>query len=153
MTGDSAYVMAVLASALWFAAAFRYFSFQHKAAAKVLVPESARQSPLFLTVAALSRFLGGMNAALSLLSAILLTIWIFDADWFTSPFERFVLLAALGAAHFSQFVFNIPVLSAGERQGEALWNVRSGPMWFIFRMDAAQAAICLVAAIVQIAIS
>lgn len=153
MLGESTYVIATLSSALWFAAAFRYFSFQHVTAAKVLVPKSARQSPLFDTVAALARFLGGMNAALSLLSAILLVIWVADADLFTSPTERLVILTALGAAHFSQFAFNVPVISAGERQGEALWNVLSGPMRFIFYMDAAQAAVCFIAAIAQITVS
>lgn len=151
MLSESAYAIATFSSALWFAAAFRYFSFQQKAAAKVLVPKSARQSPLFDTVAALARFLGGMNAALALLSALLLVIWLSDAEFFTAPAERLMLLSVLGAAHLSQFAFNLPVLSAGERQGEALWNVLSGPMGFIFRMDAAQAAICLIAATIQIA--
>ena len=91
-----------------------------------------------------------MNAALSLLSVTLFALWISDAGLFNSPAERCVLLAVLGAAHLSQFAFNLPVLLQGERQGEALWSVLSGPMWFIFRMDAAQSVLCWLAAAAQL---
>jgi len=46
-------------------AAFRYFSLTPQAAAKVLVPKSAREAPLFRTVGASLPFLGGMNLALA----------------------------------------------------------------------------------------
>ncbi len=37
---------------LWFGAAFRYFSLTPDTAARMLVPKSARDSPLFSTVSA-----------------------------------------------------------------------------------------------------
>lgn len=137
------YSFALIASLAWFAMAFRYFGFQQTAAAKVLVPESARGSPLFLTTAASIRFLGGMNGAFALMCAILLAIQFGQYDLFTSPVERGVLLCILGAAHFSQFVFNLPVLSNGERQGDAYWPVVSGPMLIIFVVDALETMINL----------
>ncbi len=149
MIANTAYILALIASALWFTAAFRYFGFQQFAAAKVLVPASARSSPLFPTMAAAIRFLGGMNGALALMSVILLTCVVTGSAAFTDQTERGWLLCILAAAHFSQFIFNVPVLNAGERLGESYWNVRSGPMLFIFVMDGAQAIINLGAAIMQ----
>lgn len=149
MISNIAYVFALFCSALWFAAAFRYFSFKHKAAAKVFVPKAARHSPLFETIAALTRFLGGMNSALALFSFILLGLWVTGAPVFEDPIERAVILGIFAAAHFSQFIFNVPVLRNGERQGQAYWYVKSGPMLFIFVMDAAQTLIALGATAAQ----
>ncbi|WP_298300620.1 hypothetical protein [uncultured Erythrobacter sp.] len=151
MIAEIAYPLALIASVLWFSAAFRYFSFQQLAAAKVLVPKSARHSPVFLTTAALARFLGGMNAALALLSLMLVVLWATESTLFSNSIERGLLLLVLAAAHFSQFIFNVPILRNGERQGESYWYVLSGPMFFIFAMDAAQAIISLIAAIAQFA--
>jgi hypothetical protein len=57
---------------LWFGAAFRYFSLTSETAAKLLVPKSARDSPLFGTVRATVRFIGGFNLAFAVLSLLLL---------------------------------------------------------------------------------
>ncbi len=149
MIANYAYGFALLASALWFAAAFRYFSFQNAAAAKVLIPKSARSSPLFATMTAFTPFLGGMNGAFALLSLLLFGFWVADVSMFVQPFERGVLLLALTAAHFTQLAFNIPIWRNGERRGEAYWFVMSGPMLFIFVMDAVQTGINLLAAILQ----
>jgi hypothetical protein len=149
MIANTAYIVALIASLLWFGAAFRYFSFQQFAASKVLVPASARSSPLFPTLAASIRFLGGMNGAFALMSAVLLVCALTGSSMFTDPVERGVILCLLAAAHFSQFIFNVPVLQAGERQGESLWPVRSGPMLFIFVVDAAETVINLGAGIMQ----
>jgi hypothetical protein len=149
MIAAMAYPFALIASALWFSAAFRYFSFQQLAAAKVLIPKTARDSPLFLTTAALARFLGGMNAGFALLSWVLVLLWATEAPFFSDPIERGVLLVVLAAAHFSQFIFNVPILRNGERRGESYWYVLSGPMFFIFAMDAAQTVINLIAGIAQ----
>jgi hypothetical protein len=149
MAANTAYIVALVASVLWFTAAFRYFSFQQFAASKVLVPASARSSPLFPTIAASVRFLGGMNGGFSLLSAALLICVYTGSTAFVDPIERRLLLCVLAAAHFSQFIFNVPVLWAGERQGESYWYVRSGPMLFIFVVDAVETAINLGAAIIQ----
>lgn len=149
MIASIAYPFALFISLVWFGMAFRYFSFQQFASAKVMVPRSARTSPIFPTLAAATRFLGGMNAAFALLSLILLVLWATGSGLFTDPIERGVLLCVLAAAHFSQFIFNVPVLKNGERQGESYWPVKSGPMFFVFVVDAIQAALNFVAAVLQ----
>jgi len=146
------YPIALIASALWFGAAFRYWSFQHHAAAKLFVPKSRRVSPLFPTMVALVRFLGGMNGAFALLAVILLVMWALGSTMFADPVERGILLLVFAAAHFSQFIFNIPIFKNGGRQGDSYWNVKSGPMYFIFVVDAAEVVINAVAAIIQFSI-
>jgi hypothetical protein len=143
------YVIALVASVLWFTAALRYFGFQHVTAAKVLIPQSQRASPVFMTIAASLRFLGGMNGAFAVLSAALLIAALSGSALFADPKERAVLLLVLAAAHVSQFLFNVPVLLGGERRGDSYWNVVSGPMLFIFVIDAVETLICLVAAGLQ----
>ena len=139
---DILYGLALVAGFAWFAMGFRYFGFQQHTAAKVLIPKEARDTPLFETTAAGVRFLGGFNAAFALLCAMLAALFFLGSPLFQEPHERIILLVAIGAAHFSQFAFNLPVLKAGERKDVALWPVRSGPMLFIFVMDISQAAIC-----------
>ena len=90
-----------------------------------------------------------MNGAFAFMSAALLICALTGSAAFADSFERGVLLCVLAAAHFSQFIFNVPVLKAGERQGESYWNVQSGPMLFIFVVDAAQTVINLGAALIQ----
>ena len=145
---NAVYCLALIAGALWFGLGFRYFGFQQHTAAKVLVPKNARNSPLFETTAAGVRFLGGFNAAFTLMCVILLALFFTNSSLFTAPMERVLLLIVIAAAHFSQFAFNLPVLKAGERQDIALWPVRSGPMFFIFIMDISQATLCAIAIIV-----
>lgn len=149
MLAHNLYAIAVVASLAWFGSGFRTFSFKQHFAASLLFPKSARGTPAFLTMAAAIRFLGGMNGALFLFCLILLGAMIADASLFTEPAERAAILAVLGAAHFSQFVFNVPVLNLREVRGEAYWDVLSGRMHFIFVMDAAQAGLCLAAFGVQ----
>lgn len=149
MIAAISYPVALTVSLLWFGAAFRYFSYQNMAAAKVMVPKSARHSAVFPTLGAALRFLGGMNAALALMSLILLIIWASDANLFINPIERGVLLLILATAHFSQFAFNIPILRNGERHEESFWYVKSGPMYFIFVMDALQALVNAGAGLIQ----
>lgn len=143
------YPAVLIVSALWFGAAFRYWSFQHQASAKLFVPKSQRQSPLLPTMAALVRFLGGMNGAFALLSLILLVMWGMGSALFSNPMERGILLLVLATAHFSQFIFNVPVLKNGGRQGESYWDVKTGPMYFIFVVDALEVAVNLIAALIQ----
>jgi hypothetical protein len=149
MIAHTAYIVALVASFLWFTAACQYFSFKQFAASKVLVPVSARSSPLFPTIAASLRFLGGMNGAFALLSFGLLACGLSGDTVFTEPVERGILLCVLSAAHFSQFIFNVPILAGGERQGETYWYVRSGPMLFIFVVDALETIVNLGAALIQ----
>jgi len=123
---------AVLAGNLiWFGIAFRYFSLTPHTAAKLLVPRSARESPLFGTVVASVRFLGGMNLALATLAGLLLT----NLSLFPEPRQHALFAAVFAIAHGSQFAFNVPIALAGGRQGESLWPVLSGPMRYIFAID------------------
>ena len=141
---DSAYYAVLVLNLLWFGAAFHYFSIKQVAAAKVLVPQSSRNSPLFLTVAASVRFLGGMNLALAVLSLMMLVGLLASTD----TQQRAALLLVLVIAHGSQFYFNISIARGGGRQGEALWDVHQGPMKFIYRVDAtlilASAVLCVI---------
>jgi hypothetical protein len=144
-----AYIIALVVSILWFSAAFRYFGFQHFAAAKVLIPHSQRASPIFPTTAASIRFLGGMNGAFASLSLLLIIAFVSGSSLFEDPLERACLMLILAMAHFSQFAFNVPILMNGERQGDSYWYVRSGPMLFIFVVDIVATLICLVSACAQ----
>ena len=147
---QAAYVVALGASFVWFSMGFRYFSLQPEAAAKVMVAKSQRDSPIFRTYAAGVRFLGGFNAAFALMSLVLLVLALVGSPLFAEPGERAIVLFILGAAHFSQFWFNVPVLRNGERQGEAYWPVLSGPMLMIFVVDAAEALLHLGAGLLQL---
>ncbi|NIJ42472.1 hypothetical protein FHS78_002774 [Parvibaculum indicum] len=149
MIPNLAYVLALVASAIWFAMAFRYFAYQQETAAKVLIPPSARSSPLFLTTAASIRFLGGMNGAFAVLSLALLALAVSGSALFAAPAERAVLLFVLGLAHFSQFIYNVPILRNGGRQGEAYWPVRTGPMLTIFVVDAVETLVNAGAGLLQ----
>jgi hypothetical protein len=149
MVASSLYVLALVASALWFTAALRYFGFQHFAAAKVMVAKSQRHSPVFPTMAAGIRFLGGMNGSLALLCWALIAVVVLELDLFTDPLERVVILVALAAAHLSQFAPNVPIHRNGGRQADdSLWEVTTGPMNFIYVMDAAQMTLAFAAAVV-----
>ena len=147
----TAYTVALIASLLWFLAGFRYFGFRQAAAAKILVPESARTSPLFPTVAAGLRFLGGLNGAFAFFAALLLILQFTGSELFGDPRERGAVLIVFGVAHFSQFAFNLPIIKGGQRQGETYWPVLSGPMLYIFIGDALDAAINFGAAVIQFA--
>ncbi len=129
---DTLYQTTLLLNALWFGSAFWYFSIKRNTAAKLLVPKSARSSPIFLTMSSALPFLGGMNLALSLLAAMLLA----RQDLFIAPQERSILLIAFGIAHTTQFLVNVPVARRGGRIGESYWDVLKGPMLFIFVVDA-----------------
>ncbi len=128
---SAVYVFLLVLNALWFGAAFRYFSLTPQTAAKVLVPKSAREAPLFRTLAASMPFLGGMNLALAFLAVLLL----FNLALFPEPGQRALLVLTFGLAHGTQFAFNVPIAWRGGRQGEAFWPVLQGPMLFIFVVD------------------
>jgi hypothetical protein len=134
----------LVANALWFGAAFWYFSIKSTSAAKVLVPTSARSSPLFLTITASLKFLGGMNAAFALFSVLLFV----SGEIFALPLHKVLFAVVFAAAHGSQFFYNVPIARGGGRQGESYWNVLSGPMLFIFIVDASLAALNLAFAVV-----
>jgi hypothetical protein len=147
MIPNIAYIIALVASGIWFSAALHYFSFKQFAAAKVLIPSSQRSSPLFATTAASVRFLGGMNGAFALMSWALLLLALTGSAAFVEPTERAILLLVLASAHFSQFIFNVPILLNGERKDDSFWFVLSGPMLFIFVVDAVETIMCFGAAL------
>lgn len=150
MIATTAYVVALLASLVWFTMGFRFFSVVPETAAKVMVGRSQRDTPIFRTYVAGVRFLGGFNAAFALMSLVLLVLALGGSELFTAPGERAIVLFILAAAHFSQFWFNVPVLRNGERQEDgAYWPVLSGTMRTIFVVDAVEAALNLGAGLLQ----
>ena len=128
---STAVTVVLVLNLLWFGLAFRYFSLTPGTAAKLLVPKSARGSALFKTVAASVRFLGGMNFAFAALALLLL----FNAPLFPESRQMALFASVFALAHASQFAGNLPVALGGGRQGESLWPVLSGPMFFIFVVD------------------
>ena len=126
-----AYSAVLALNVLWFGVGFWYFSLTSERAANLLVPKSARNSPLFKTMSASVRFLGGMNFAFAVFAALLLA----TGALFPDSRQRALFAAVFSIAHASQFVCNVPVALAGGRQGESLWHVLKGPMLFIFSVD------------------
>ncbi|HEU4538306.1 MAG TPA: hypothetical protein VFS00_29500 [Polyangiaceae bacterium] len=116
---------------LWFGAAFWYFALAPGRAAKILVPRSQRDTPLYRTLVASIRFLGGMNLALA---ALALTL-VLPTAVFAGARQHAVFASIFALAHATQLAGNVPVLLGGGRQGDALWPVTRGPMAFIFAGD------------------
>ncbi len=133
MNTSTIFTVILVLNVLWFGAGFRYFSLTPNAAAKLLVPESARVSPLFQTIVASVRFLGGMNFAFAAFAILLLL----NSSLFPEPGQRALFTGVFSLAHASQFVSNLPVVLRGGRVGESFWPVLSGPMFFIFVVDIA----------------
>ena len=133
---EYAYIFALVANLVWFSMGVHYFSFKNNAAAKVAIPKHLRDSPLFKTHSVSIRFLGGMNGAWALMCLILLYLALTGSVLFSAPIERSIILFIIASAHFSQFYFNVPIHRNGGRQGDAYWNVTSGPMLMIFVVDA-----------------
>lgn len=127
----SAFTIVLVLDVLWFGAAFWYFSLRPDDAAKILVPRSARDSPLFKTISASIRFLGGMNLAFAAFAALLLA----NRALFPGARQSALFAAVFSLEHASQFAFNVPVALGGGRQGESLWPVLRGPMLLIFVGD------------------
>ena len=119
MAPDILYAIALFASAVWFSMAFRVFSFKQGWSASIMLAKPHHGTPVFDMVAAAIRFLGGMNGALAFMAWALLTVFASRADLFREADERGFLLIVFAAAHFSQFIFNVPILRNGERQGDA----------------------------------
>lgn len=118
----------LLLNLLWFSAGALYFGLRPDSATKLLVPRSARSSPLFGTVSASVRFLGGMNLAFAVLSGLLLLA----PDLFPQARQMAALCGVLALAHGTQFASNLPVVLAGP---DAPWPVLRGLMKFIFLVD------------------
>jgi hypothetical protein len=119
---------------LWFGAGAMYFGLKSTSATKLLVSREARQSPLFSTVAAAVRFLGGMNLAFAVLAGMLL----FNRALFPEAMQVAVFTSVFALAHGTQFAANVPVAltrDSEDRDAGPLWPVLSGPMLLIFVVD------------------
>ena len=123
----------LLLNTLWFVGAFIQFSIAQTNTLKILLPREERGNPIAPTLAASVAFLGGMNLPIGLLSFYLLAA----RPAFFQPLQaQIVLFLFFSACHFSQFVYNVPVLMRGGRVGVAYWPVLKGPMLRIFVIDA-----------------
>jgi len=116
---------------LWFGAGALYFGVTAASATKLLISRHARHSPLFKTVSASIRFLGGMNLAFAVLAGVML----FNPALFPEGKQVAALTFVLALAHGTQFAANVPVALEGHGRGDAPWPVLSGLMFFIFLMD------------------
>ncbi|NIB41730.1 hypothetical protein HBA55_19145 [Pseudomaricurvus alkylphenolicus] len=117
-------------NALWFLMGFNVFSVRSKIFAKVVVPPEHRETPVFDTLIASGKFLGGFNLAFALCN-ILLLIYL---DVFPSDQQRALLLWVFAVAHGTQFAFNVPI-ALQNLKGEGVWQVLKGTMLFIFVTD------------------
>ncbi len=124
----------LLLNALWFGGAFVQFSIAQHNTLKILVPREERGNPIAPTLSASVAFLGAINLPIGLLSLYLLLI---RPPFFQAADAQLALFAFFSACHFSQFVYNLPVLMRGGRIGAAYWPVLTGPMLRFFVIDAA----------------
>ena len=136
--------LVLLLNALWFGGAFIQFSITQGNTLKILVPREERGNPIAPTLSASVAFLGAMNLPIGLLSLYLL---LFRPSFFQAIDAQLALFAFFSACHFSQFVYNLPILLRGGRVGVAYWPVLKGPMLRIFVIDAALFVANLVAAL------
>ena len=120
-------------NALWFGAAFNFFSISPHHAARLLVPGQldAPSKVLLPTLAASLRFLGGMNLALSVFALLLL----FNQALFPHPKQVALFGVVFAIAHASQFIYNVPIAIQNYRGDSGLWWVLKGRMLFIFVVD------------------
>lgn len=123
----------LLLNALWFGGAFIQFSIAQGNTLKILVPREERRNPIAPTLSASVAFLGGINLPIGLLSLYLLAV---RPAFFQAVEAQLALFLFFSACHFSQFVYNLPILVRGGRVGAAYWPVLKGPMLRIFVIDA-----------------
>jgi hypothetical protein len=123
----------LLLNTLWFGGAFIQFSIAQNNTLKILVPREERGNLIAPTLSASVAFLGGINLPIGLLSLYLL---VFRPPFFQTMDAQLPLFLFFAACHFSQFVYNLPVLMRGGRVGVAYWPVLKGPMLRIFAIDA-----------------
>jgi len=138
-------VLALALNVLWFGLGFRLFALRPRQAVRLLVgPEHRDETSRQALVSALP-FLGGMNLAFAVLSAVYLGMRL--AAGTVIPWTTFL---TSGIAHATQFAGNVPLALCGGRAGGAPWDVLQGPMRVIFVGDAVCAlanAACLLLAL------
>lgn len=109
----------------WFGLASLFFGFLNHKSVFWTIPKSQRTNKLLVTSLRSSMgFLGGMNAAMVLLSALFLAARRRGKELFKKAEERRVLFTGFALGHFSQ-----------------VWFQRYNPpgiLWYIYWMDLAQ---------------
>ena len=106
----------LLLNTLWFCAAFIQFSIAQGNTLKILVPREERGNPIAPTLKASVAFLGGMNLPIGLLSLYLRAV---RPAFFGAIEAQLALFLFFAACHFSQFIYNVPILLRGGRVGVA----------------------------------
>ena len=149
-------------NATWFGAAFLFFAIIGDAAMPWLLPANSPRE-WYNKVKGATMFLGGMNSAMMLLSAL-----VFKAireGLFQKSAERRILFGCMALGHYSQFACNVPsfLLSKGVISGELLtpvlrkfnikwqeltWVKPDQTMMFIFIVDFLGFAVNLYCALV-----
>ncbi len=125
-------ILVLTLNILWFGMAFHYFWFKTASAAKLLLIRENRAEPYRSIVAHAIKFIGAFNFAFMLLSIFSLVRFHYpELDKETNA----ALFFTFFAAHFGQFLGNLP-LALKERKGQQpLWPVLQKRMLFIFRND------------------
>ena len=136
------YELTLFANAVWFSLGFYAFSVRNHAFARLLTAPEHHDAPLFPTLAASGRFLGGLNLAFAAFSTALLL----QLGLFPEPAQRALFLAVFALAHGTQFLFNLPIALANTRGG-GVWPVLEGLMLLIFAGDALLSALNLTLAV------
>lgn len=114
---------------LWFGAGFHLFALRSRIFAKIIVAKEHRDTPVFDTLTASGKFLGGFNLAFAILNVLLLL----KSQLFNQPLQWLILLMVIAIAHGTQFACNVPIAVQNLR-GEGVWQVK-GLMRFIFVVD------------------
>lgn len=122
----------LLLNATWFAAGFIAFSLKSTGFVKHLVAKENRGEKTLQQLRTALHFLGGFNLALCLLCLALVV----SADLFPDVRQWRLIFAFLSLAHGTQFICNLPVAIRESRQQPHSWSVLTGPMLFIFIIDA-----------------
>ena len=113
----------------WFGAAFAFFTVLSPAAMPWIVPKTQMKGPMYRKVQATTAFLGGMNSALMVLSALVLRARGTSGEGgalFEEAEERGILFTAFAVGHFSQFAINVPSFLSTCLLNTGLVSPRSG---------------------------
>lgn len=112
----------LLFNTTWFGSAFLFFSILGDAAMAWLLPKKTPKI-WYNKMKGATMFLGGMNSAMMLLSAL---VWKgLERDLFAKREERQIIFCCCSVGHFSQFVCNVPSFLVSKRlvKGETLTPV------------------------------
>lgn len=128
---DTIFRFVLVLNLLWFGAGFWKFMIRSRAAARLVLPRSARELEIVETVAGVIRFIGGLNLGFAVLSAAGLML----GRTAFIPGVAVALLFAFTVAHVSQFAVNAPFARLEARGVVPVWPVLRGTMLVIFVVD------------------